>query len=345
MEILNLLHQHIIKYPLLQIQDVAKLLYQNEFGGGHMIPNPDISLQRIVNEYVTLNDDVKNSEQAIESIGNGKSRIYLSALSRGLTPEGLNLMFVSSANNTTGTIEQLENKIDSFIEACRNKQFSFSLTEVIEFFKKWKSEGYPTISHSDIYRTTYQPAYRVIEDFYAHSFQLIQRIYEEQPKIVGIDGMSCSGKSTLATLLGVNFPDSNIIHMDDYFLRPEQRTSQRLAEIGGNIDYERFYDEIVSHIQDKNGLEYQPFDCSTQRLKDSIRLDWKPLLIIEGSYSLHPKWSDVYDMKIFLEVSPELQKERVLKRNGPLMYDRFVNEWFPKENAYFELYNIKKGTV
>ena len=41
-------------------------------------------------------------------------------------------------------------------------------------------------------------------------------------------------------------------------------------------------------------------------------VEWngKKLNIIEGTYSLHPYFRDVYDLKIRLTISPELQRQR-----------------------------------
>lgn len=35
------------KYPQMKAQDIIKLIYQNEFGGGHMIDDPETSLKRL----------------------------------------------------------------------------------------------------------------------------------------------------------------------------------------------------------------------------------------------------------------------------------------------------------
>ena len=53
--------------------------------------------------------------------------------------------------------------------------------------------------------------------------------------IVGIDGFCAAGKTTLADRLSRKF-DCNVFHMDDFFLRPGQRTPERRAEVGGNVD-------------------------------------------------------------------------------------------------------------
>ena len=162
------------------------------------------------------------------------------------------------------------------------------------------------------------------------------------PYAIAIDGMSASGKTTLGKLLHNEIPESNLFHMDDYFLQPYQRTEERLKEVGGNVDYERFMDEIILHLNDKTGLSCRKFNCQTQTLGPEIHVPWKPLVIIEGAYSQHPYFGEPYDLRIFCETSEEEQKKRILKRNGPEKLDRFLDEWIPKENAYFKTYRIKE---
>lgn len=73
----------------------------------------------------------------------------------------------------------------------------------------------------------------------------IDRAMARKPRIlVAIEGGSASGKTTLAALLGRIY-DCQTFHMDDFFLRPEQRTAARLAEPGGNVDRERFFHEVL----------------------------------------------------------------------------------------------------
>ena len=57
--------------------------------------------------------------------------------------------------------------------------------------------------------------------------------------IIAIDGRCAAGKTYLASRIK-EAVECNVIHMDYFFLRPEQRTSERLREPGGNVDYERF---------------------------------------------------------------------------------------------------------
>lgn len=160
--------------------------------------------------------------------------------------------------------------------------------------------------------------------------------------IVAIDGNCTSGKTTLASKLTVLY-DCNVFHMDDFFLRPEQRTPERYAEVGGNVDYERFIEEVLLPLKAGNIFSYRPFDCSTFTLTEPVEVTPKKLNIIEGTYSHHPYFGDHYDLKIFLTVSPEIQHQRILERPA-FLHQRFFEEWIPMETKYFFHFGIKAKT-
>ncbi len=109
----------------------------------------------------------------------------------------------------------------------------------------------------------------------------------DRPILVAIDGRCGSGKTTLGEYLKGRF-DCNLFHMDDFFLRMEQRTPDRMKENGGNVDYERFYETVLIPVQKKESVCYQPFSCKEWRLLDAYEIPYKRINIIEGSYSLHP---------------------------------------------------------
>ena len=167
-----------------------------------------------------------------------------------------------------------------------------------------------------------------------------QLLSEKETVIVAIDGNCTSGKTTLASQLAANY-DCNVFHMDDFFLRPEQRTPERLAEIGGNVDYERFNKEVLLPLKSGNPFFYRPFDCSKFQLTDPVAVMPMKLNIIEGTYSLHPYFGEVYDLKVFLSITPELQRERILQR-PVFLHKRFFEEWIPMENQYFNIVKISE---
>jgi uridine kinase len=188
----------------------------------------------------------------------------------------------------------------------------------------------------------------IIQDICIKRFKKIIENLEEllksntDPILVGIDGMCASGKTTLGYYLHEKF-DCNLFHMDDFFLMPHQKTKERLAEVGGNVDYERFKNEVIDSILHKQNVEYRPYNCKTEKIENSKEIIYKRLNIIEGSYSLHPYFGDIYNIQVFISIPDNIQIERIKARNGNKMMSKFIKEWIPKENAYFLKYNIKKA--
>ncbi len=178
-------------------------------------------------------------------------------------------------------------------------------------------------------------------DRYATLITVIRGLLAVGDSVVAVDGGSASGKTTLAEVVLREF-DCNVIHMDDFFLRVEQRTPERYAEVGGNVDRERFLEEVLLPLSKGERVSYRKFDCKTMTLSAPVTLEPKPLTIVEGAYSLHTELTDYYDFTVFLDISSELQRARIEKRNDPKVAERFFGEWIPLENEYFTKSEIKK---
>lgn len=163
--------------------------------------------------------------------------------------------------------------------------------------------------------------------------------------IIAIDGKCASGKTTLGYYLQSVY-DCNLFHMDDFFLREEQKTKDRVNEIGGNVDYERFKSEVIDKLLKKQAVDYRKYSCKDQRIDETADvIKHKRLNIVEGSYSQHPYFGDVYDLKIFMDIDNEKQIENIRKRNGEERLKQFISVWIPKENAYFNKFNLKDAKV
>ncbi|MCC8140583.1 MAG: uridine kinase [Lachnospiraceae bacterium] len=173
---------------------------------------------------------------------------------------------------------------------------------------------------------------REIAEIILKKIQTIQM--ERERVLVAIDGRCGSGKTTLAALLQDEL-SCELIHMDDFYLRPEQRTAQRLAEPGGNVDYERFLAEVLQPLRAGQPFCYRPFDCSVWDFKEAIAVTPGAVTLVDGSYSCTPKLYTCYDLRIFLTLDQEEQSRRILLRGGAEKAAQFRERWIPLEELYF----------
>lgn len=157
---------------------------------------------------------------------------------------------------------------------------------------------------------------------------------ERSPIIIAIDGPSAGGKTSFAKSISESF-DCNVFHMDDFFLTPERKTSERLAMPGGNVDWEGFEENVLKKIVENKPFSYNIYSCKTGESTPGGLVTPKRLNIVEGVYSMHPELMKYYEYKIFLDVSRPKQLERILKRSNQSMLARYKNEWIPLEDKYF----------
>ncbi len=158
-------------------------------------------------------------------------------------------------------------------------------------------------------------------------------------RVLVIDGKSGSGKSTYAAELAQLW-QAQVIHMDDFYLPEELRTPERLSEPGGNVHYERFKQEVLVGIASRHDFSYGKFDCSSMKITEQIPIKSEGILIIEGSYSLHPYFDKYYDISVFLDIDADEQINRIIARNGAVAAERFRDRWIPMENRYFDTFSI-----
>jgi hypothetical protein len=142
-------------HPEMEIADAVKLIYQNEFGCGHLIVDPLESLAGIREEMTDLTADA--AEPLKESIGNGLCRMNLrSCIVNRIGVEAINRAFVITAQTVYGTVERFEGKLSSLV------MLPFDPEALAEYLRVYKMKGYFPVHHSNRYRRAYAPAYRVI---------------------------------------------------------------------------------------------------------------------------------------------------------------------------------------
>lgn len=337
------LHNQIQLHPNTQPQDLVKLCYQAAFGAEHLLADISSAKTYFYSEYHLT---PASSENLYEEISSTVCRINLSAWKKtGMPEEWLFRMFVNSASvsSTGNSLFFYYLKIaDEFVQIHK---FTFTFSQWKDYLAKYKELGMPSVHHSQIYRESEHPAYRIVHKRFIRLLPILKKAAllsdNDAPNIIAIDGRAASGKSTLADDLKLVL-NGSIVHIDDFFLPPELRTKERYAKPGGNIHYERFKSEILPMLNHPNAFSYRIFNCHDMNYGRHRSVEESKWRIVEGAYSHHPYFEEYADIKVFSDICSEKQMERIRKRNGEQIAERFRTEWIPLEENYYKYYQIKE---
>ncbi len=148
------------------------------------------------------------------------------------------------------------------------------------------------------------------------------------PVIAAIDGRCGSGKTALAAAMEARF-SCRVFHMDDFYMPFDRRDPDWENIPAGNMDLDRVRREVLLPAREGQPVDYRPW-----RSKTSVTVPPRPLTVIEGSYSHHPRLADLYDVKIFLTCGSDVQRRRLMRREGT-RFQAFQDIWIPMEEMYF----------
>ena len=309
-----------------QFQDLVKQAYQGAYGAGHAILNRQKAWAYFSREFAAVEAaDVK----LFEIISPDYCRINLGAWKKsGMSEEWLFNMFYASAEIFPDSGEVFRSYLAVISRICPE-----SAAEIEKFRRRHRGEA---VHHSPLYGKTYRPSYRIVSTRFLTMIPVLEaaaKLPSQPVQIIAIDGRAASGTTTLSRQLAAVL-EAQVIHMDDFFLPVNLRTSARLAEAGGNVHYERFKQEVLPNLRKTAGFRYRKFDCSKMALGDDRVISPGKWRIVEGAYSLHPEFGDYADLKLFFDIAPEEQMKRIRKRNGEKQSAVFASRWIPLEENY-----------
>ena len=331
MQYKELITKHLEKYSEMQALDILKLIYQSVLGPGHFSIDESTSLNYLKSELPNSDNNNSNLEYIINYY-----RVNLNLIKANtLELDTFNKLFCLSQNR--------ELKDEKFISIINDLAEDFPAYDLKGELLKYLENRKP-FSHSKVFNNLYSPHYRLIKEelikFLPVFIKIDNLLKTKKNPIILIDGNCASGKSYLSSIIEKVY-DISLIKADDFFLVKEGKSLERLNEIGGNIDYERFALEVSANLNKPSKFSYNKYSCQKGALDGLVDVDNSKIRVIEGSYSKNPKMQITADLNIFLTLEGKTQLERLEKRN-PHLVSRFISEWIPKENSYFETLNIAK---
>lgn len=314
-----------------EAEDVLKQCFQAAFGPEHILNRLDAAKQRFDAEFAAVAP--RPGEALFEIISPDFMRVNLGAWKAAkLPPEWLFCIFAASAR-----------KFDDGDEFFRRYLAAAESTLDGDMRKRFASLPKTAAPHhSAAYHAAEAPAYRLASTRFLNALPVLRSIAAlpeaapERPRIIAVDGRAASGKTTLARQLALIL-GADVVHMDDFFLPPELRTRARYAEPGGNLHYERFIEEVLPRLRRSEPFSYRVFDCSTMRFGGRAEIRSARWRIVEGAYSLHPKFGNYADLKVFYDISPAEQMRRIRLRNGERGAQVFRDRWIPLEEHYIRV--------
>lgn len=129
----------------------------------------------------------------------------------------------------------------------------------------------------------------------------IEHVMRLAPSLIAIDGLPCSGKSTIAKRLTERL-GGNCIELDD-FVFPQQDWPKGIepAFPFQYIRYEEFV-EAVQALSTAGVCSFRPFDWNSWEISPEPRTVTREApVIVEGVSSLNPVLSPLFDIRIFVE--------------------------------------------
>ena len=162
-----------------------------------------------------------------------------------------------------------------------------------------------------------------------------------KPLVLALDGRCGSGKTTLADRLTRQFPASIVLHTDDFYLPPAQRVRGWEKTPCANMDLIRLRDEALRPAYEGQPVLYRAYSCRAGAYQPVQEFAAQPLVILEGSYSLHPALQTEFAVRVFVTCPPDVQAARLQAREGT-RYAQFVQRWIPLEEAYLAAFRIRE---
>ena len=157
----DILLQHFAKYPKMEPQDAVKLIYQQEFGPGHLIAEEKKALTLLKQEMAALGPD-REGEALYESIGNGLCRLNLRPCrERGIPAEDICRLFVETAQGTEGDKKRFRQGLRALEKLAEEEETPFEAVDLDLFLARYPASC-PAVHHSVTYRLAYAPAYRIV---------------------------------------------------------------------------------------------------------------------------------------------------------------------------------------
>jgi len=156
------------------------------------------------------------------------------------------------------------------------------------------------------------------------------------PALIGIDGLPCSGKSTLADTLKKSLR-LNSIELDDFALpESEWPPGNRPSFPFPFVRYEAFL-QAIRNLATKGECSFYPFDWKTLAISDQLRtIMLSTSVVVEGVSALHPSICDLYRLRVFVESDRTSTFQAAMARGDKDWAKQWEEFFLPSTDLYMQ---------
>jgi uridine kinase len=183
-----------------------------------------------------------------------------------------------------------------------------------------------------------------LEDKILNLLKKIPKVEQGQRVVLGIDGLSRSGKTTFVKNIEQRIQETDIsvciFHIDDYIVERNRRYNTGYEEwyeyYNLQWDVEWLKENFFKRLKKTNELHLQTYDDRSDTQKsETVIIPDTCLIIIEGVFLQRKEWRHFYDYMIYLECSREkrFNRESVVTQNN---IGKFEKRYWKAEDHYMK---------
>jgi uridine kinase len=161
----------------------------------------------------------------------------------------------------------------------------------------------------------------------------------DRPVVVGLDGRSGVGKSTLAGQL-VPLLDARLISGDDFYAGgtdEEWAARSPIERLEFVFDWRRMRADALEPLRDGRSASWRPFNWQTMEglSEEVIVREPGQVIVLDVVYSGRPELSDLVDVAVLLTLDDDVRRARLVKREGAPYMASWQALWESAEDHYF----------
>ena len=151
----------------------------------------------------------------------------------------------------------------------------------------------------------------------------VEYVTQLAPSLIAVDGLPCSGKSTMAMRLSERL-GGKCIELDEFVL--PQRDWPAAIKPAFPFQYIRYaaFVEVVQVLATVGECSFRPFDWDSLDLLPELRTVTRETpVIVEGVSSLNSELSPLFDIRVFVESDRSTTMQTAMQRG----VGRWEREW------------------